>query len=248
MNYYTRRHTGHSGVFTAERYERSIDPDGRERHLAEEREQKLDDMREHMREELDFLKALAPGRLLEVGCGLGFALEELRRHGWLAFGVEPSESARDLLNDKGVVSSLEDLDEVLEVVEVFDAVLCYHVIEHVPNPELFLTEIRRCMKPHAWLVLSTPDFGSPIAELYGERFRLLHDPTHISLFTRTGLHNMLTDFGFRVERVSTPFFGTRHHTAENIERLKPMDEGRIRDEWSPPGPGNIMTFYARRKP
>lgn len=246
MTYYTRRMTGHSGVFTADRYKCAVDPDGRERRPGEEREQKLEDMRD----ELEFLKHLAPGRLLEVGCGLGFALWELARHGWRVHGVEPCDAAADkayertpkLRNYAGIARSVGAYSEG----PMFDAVLSYHVIEHVANPEAHLTEIHDVMKPHAWLVLSTPDFDSPIAQLYGDRYRMLHDPTHISLFSRTGLHNMLTDFGFRVERVSTPFFGTRHHTAENIEKLKPSGCGGR--EWSPPGPGNVMTFYARRLP
>lgn len=236
-DYYVRRVTGHSGVFTADRYEKSYDPDGNERHPSEERQQKLDDMAE----ELAFLKGLAPGQLLEVGCGLGFALVEMNKHGWEVTGVEPCTDAMfrassELSQHDLVASSLDNPN----IRGRFDAVLSYHVIEHVQNPETWLCEIRELMKPHAWLVLSTPDFGSPVAEHFGNNFRLLHDPTHVSLFSRTGLHNMLTDFGFRVERVSTPFFRTRHFTRENLERL--FDTTKT----SPPGPGNIMTFYARR--
>lgn len=231
--YYVRRVTGHSGVFTASRYEKAFDPDGNERHPSEERQQKLDDMAE----ELAFLKGLAPGQLLEVGCGLGFALRELREAGWIVHGVEPSDHAREHCRNLGL-----PVTQWLPGAYDLDAVLAYHVIEHVPNPEIWLEGIRRVMKPHAWLVLSTPDFGSPVAEHFGNNFRMLHDPTHVSLFSRTGLHNMLTDFGFRVERVSTPFFQTRHFTRENLERL--FDTTKT----SPPGPGNIMTFYARRLP
>jgi hypothetical protein len=80
-----------------------------------------------------------------------------------------------------------------------------------------------------------------VARRFGCNFRLLHDETHVSLFSRTGLHNMLTDFGFRVQRVETPYFETRHFTADNLQRLFDVEQ------WSPPAPGNIMTFYATKE-
>jgi hypothetical protein len=90
------------------------------------------------------------------------------------------------------------------------------------------------------LIVGTPNFDSACARRFGERYRLLHDQTHISLFSRESLDRFLWDHGFFVERVEFPYFETRYFTTENFERLKD------KDGVSPPFYGNIMTFYCRK--
>src|SRR5690606_21592077 len=92
----------------------------------------------------------------------------------------------------------------------FDLVVIYHVIEHVQNPQKLLKEIRRILKPHGWLILGTPDFDSGAARRFGENYRMLHDTTHISLFSNDSMHRFLRDHGFRIEWVEYPYFETRY--------------------------------------
>ena len=116
----------------------------------------------------------------------------------------------------------------------------HHVIEHIPDPIRTIQEVHRILKASGALVLATPDFDSGCARLFGENFRLLHDPTHISLFSNESMYRFLRDFGFVIDRVEYPFFETRHFSAENFERL--FDPGQI----SPPFYGNFMTFYCHK--
>ena len=70
---------------------------------------------------------------------------------------------------------------------------------------------------------------------------MLHDKTHVSLFSDFSLKNLLEDFGFVVDRIEYPFFETKYFTNENLLRL--FDTSKI----SPPFYGNIMSLYARKK-
>ncbi|MBI3206238.1 MAG: class I SAM-dependent methyltransferase [Myxococcales bacterium] len=210
------------------------DPDGRERNRLEERALHLSDLAE----ELAFVRQLTPGRVLDVGCGLGFFLSGLSP-AWERHGVELStfaaERARQLAQvHVGTLESAHYPDEH------FDLVIAHHVIEHVTDPGPLVLEMRRVLKKHGVLLLGTPDFDSGCARRFGERYRLLHDDTHVSLFSADGMFRFLRDHGFVVDRVSFPFFETRHFTAENLQRL--FDETRV----SPPFYGNFMTFYCRR--
>jgi SAM-dependent methyltransferase len=45
--------------------------------------------------------------------------------------------------------------------EVFDAVICLEVLEHIKNPRNLLDEIRRSLRPNGYLVVSTPNSHMP---------------------------------------------------------------------------------------
>ena len=87
------------------------------------------------------------------------------------------------------------------------------------------------------ILLGTPDFDSGCARLFGNNYRLLNDPTHISLFSNDSMHRFLRDHGFTIDYVEYPFFNTRHFTEDNLKAL--FNTSKV----SPPFYGNFMTFY-----
>lgn len=213
-----------------------VDPDGTVRVRSEERQKHLEDVSA----ELAFINTLPGGRLLDVGCGLGFFLSGVDPK-WERHGVEVSAFAAETAREHGTIH-VGQLSEFAFPDGHFDAVVCHHVIEHVPDPAPFLREIHRILRPDGALVLGTPDFDSGCARRFGERYRLLHDPTHISLFTSDSMRRFLRDGGFSIDNVDFPYFESRYFTEENLLRL--FDTSRI----SPPFYGNFMTFYCRRLP
>ena len=210
------------------------DPDGKKRNRLTEREQYLADMDT----ELTFLNGLPGGKILDVGCGLGFLLSALDSK-WEGYGTEMSKFAADHAGPQGRIFTGK-LEDAAYPPDHFDAVVFHHVIEHLDNPLSTLRQIRRILRPDGWLVLGTPDFDSGCARLFGDKYRLLHDQTHVSLFTQESMYRLLRDEGYIIEKVDFPYFGTRHFTEENLLRL--FDE----EGMSPPFYGNFMTFYARK--
>lgn len=67
----------------------------------------------------------------------------------------------------------------------FDAAFCIEVLEHVPNPEFFVGEIARILKPDAKLVLSVPWSA-----------RRHHIPYDFHRFTRERLESLFASHGF----------------------------------------------------
>lgn len=211
-----------------------VDPDGNRRDRAQEREKHLEDVKQ----ELEFLNALAGGRIVDVGCGLGYLLSGLDSL-WERHGVEVSGFAAERAQQWGKIVN-GTLQNAGYASDSFEAVVLHHVIEHVVDPVDLIREIRRILKPMGVLVLGTPDFDSACARRFGEKYRLLHDKTHISLFTNDSMHRFLRDHGFVIERVEYPYFETRYFTVENLGRL--FDTDAV----SPPFYGNFMTFYCRK--
>ncbi len=231
--YFRQRRPAQASDFEGAYWHVVHDPDGRERNRLEEREQYLADVAE----ELAVVRSLPPGRVLDVGCGLGFFLSAL--DGWDRHGVEISAFAAEHASRSGEIH-VGTLESAAYPRGAFDLVVTHHVIEHVADPSAFIREISRVLAPGGRLILGTPDFDSGCARRFGDNYRLLHDDTHISLFDADGMHRFLRDHSFVIERVSYPFFGTRHFTLDNLARL--FDTTRV----SPPFYGNFMTFYCRK--
>jgi SAM-dependent methyltransferase len=211
-----------------------VDPDGLERDRTTERDAHL----ANLGSEIDFIASLPVGRVLDVGCGLGWLLSALDG-GWSRHGVEVSTFAARHAGDHAemFVGSLLDYRSPPGS---FDVIIMHHVIEHMVDPEANIRKIKDLLRPGGWLILGTPDFDSGCARRFGANYRLLHDPTHVSLFSSDSMHRMLRDFGFDIRQVDYPFFETVYFTADNLLRL--LDSDAV----SPPFYGNFMTFYCQK--
>jgi len=210
------------------------DPDGKIRNRLEERDIYLDDIKE----ELNFLNGLSPGKILDFGCGPGFLLSALSTD-WEKHGVEISKFAAEHAKQWANIF-VGNIFEAKYKDKYFDVVVMYHVIEHLEDPVSVIKEVYRILNHNGILLLATPDFDSACARRFGQNYRLLQDKTHISLFSNDSMHRFLRDHGFIIDKVSYPFFETRHFTPENLLRL--FDTTQI----SPPFYGNFMTFYCHK--
>jgi CMP-N,N'-diacetyllegionaminic acid synthase len=210
------------------------DPDGKTRDRTAERQQHLDDLKA----ELAFVRSLQPGRVLDIGCGLGFLLSGIPER-WEKHGVEVSGFAAERARAHGTIHH-GDLATAQYPACHFDVVVMHHVIEHVDHPSQLLREALRVLKPGGKLILGTPDFDGAMARRFGENYRLLHDPTHVSLFSNDSMHRFLRDHGLVIEHVDYPFFDTRHFKPENLQRVFDTSQK------SPAFYGSFMTFYCTK--
>lgn len=209
----------------------AIDPDGKVRNLLEEREHSLSGIKEIT----SYIERLNPGKLLDIGCGLGWMLSSLSQD-WDKFGIEISRFASNYASKFANIhnGTLEDFKE-----SGFDVIVMNHVIEHLEDPIAAIKKIRSLLKPSGIFIIGTPDFDSGAARRYGSNFRLLHDPTHISLFSCDSMHRCLRENGFKICNVEYPYFDTPWFTEKNLlSTLNPMGI-------SPPFYGSAMTFFCR---
>ena len=143
------------------------------------------------------------GRLLEIGCGMGFLLAKFREDGWKVEGIEPNKGFCDFIDEHhGIKVSPTILEEAKRRAASFDAVIMLHVIEHVPNPLGTLQEIYRILKPGGTLVLETPRYDSLMFKLLKHRERSVSCDGHIYFFTTDTLGSMGRKAGFEVQSVN----------------------------------------------
>lgn len=135
------------------------------------------------------------GRLLEVGSGLGYCLDEARGYFTQRCGIELSPaaaaSAADLA-DAPVLQNVEDLGRDSQ----FDCILALHVIEHIHHPVAFLRRLTSHLAPGGTLVLAAPHMGSLWRHLMRRHWPSFKFPEHVSFFDAATMKRLFAEAGF----------------------------------------------------
>ncbi|MDW8308303.1 MAG: class I SAM-dependent methyltransferase [Verrucomicrobiales bacterium] len=143
-----------------------------------------------------YLPAQPGGRLLDVGCGSGDWLVQMRARGWQVEGLDFDPTAVEVARKRGLPVRLGPLEQQGYEAESFDAVTLHHVIEHVPDPVATLRECHRVLRRGGRLVVATPNVHSLSHRVFGPDWRGLEPPRHLHLFTPESLRRALRDAGF----------------------------------------------------
>lgn len=137
-------------------------------------------------------------RLLDFGCGPGGLSRLALNLGLRPTGVEFDPVARKSANERTGIRVYSDLDalEREERDASFDLVALWEVIEHLREPWLELSRIRRRMGLAGTLFLSTPNAACLKARAQRARWANYANPTHFYYFTRRSLRLTLERAGF----------------------------------------------------
>jgi len=142
------------------------------------------------------LLAFAKGSLqgasyhLDIGCSAGILLDEFRDfYGCKSIGVEPGDSYRDYAQTQGIKVYAELDDVKTDDGARFDLISMAHVLEHIPNPVEYLTQLRQqLMTSDGYLLIEVPNLYS-------------HDSfetAHMSSFSTHTLEQTLIKSGFSI--------------------------------------------------
>lgn len=144
-----------------------------------------------------------PGRLLDLGCWVGFFGAEAQKRGWSATGVEPSRFASTYARDElGLEVISAGLFEADLPEGSFAVVFLGDVVEHLPDPAEAVRRVGSLLAPGGLLVMALPDAGSRLARAMGRRWWSVI-PTHVHYFTRASMARLLSENGFDVLDIRT---------------------------------------------
>ena len=152
---------------------------------------------------LNMIERLAPqrGHMLDVGTAAGSFLHVAKERGWTVSGCEPNtwlgawgKRTYGIDIQPGTLFDQHYADRMFDVVTVWD------VLEHTHDPQGFLGECQRVLKPGGLLIVNVPDIGSWLARRMGRHWLMLLS-THLYYFTRQTLGQMLQRVGFQVVRM-----------------------------------------------
>ena len=146
------------------------------------------------------------GNFLDVGCGLGLGLSYAENLGYKLYATELDKNAIKFLRNNFNAYLFEGfLDEANYQSNFFDFIHVSHVIEHVPDINLFLSELRRILKPNGILSIGTPDMSSNLYKIYKIVSHLqlkvpdiIDGVEHTFLFSKNTLRKVCEDHGFKI--------------------------------------------------
>jgi SAM-dependent methyltransferase len=166
----------------------------------------------------EFARPYCVGKhVLDAGCGVGYGSAFLGETARSVLGVDLSSEAIDYARARygsgNVVFAVDDLKALGCVDGEFDVVVAFEVIEHLPQPERFVAEARRVLKPDGLLVVSTPRAA------HGQEQP--ENPFHEREFTPDEFERLLHGSFGRVEVYGQRRVQTARHRA--LQRLDVLD-------------------------
>jgi 2-polyprenyl-3-methyl-5-hydroxy-6-metoxy-1,4-benzoquinol methylase len=203
---------------------------------------------------------IALGRLLDVGCAYGWFGEVARERGWDVAGVEAAEEPASAARNAGLDVVTGTLENVAYPEARFDVVTLWDVLEHVPDIDGFLNEVRRVLKPGGLLALQSPNIRSVMARQAGADWSWLLLPHHVWHFTPSAMKATLERRGFAVEKLTTweppEAFVNDVKLYKRRPRLGSKSVRRFTDKplalaeraWCKAGFGGLVRVVARRMP
>lgn len=138
------------------------------------------------------------GKILDIGAGTGDFLLTAKNDGWNVIGVEPSERAKNIAKQKGI-SFVEETSLIEN--NSFDVITMWHVLEHVPNLELQIQELKRLLKPTGTLIIAVPNFKSYDANYYKEFWAAFDVPIHFWHFSKKAIKSLFEKVDMKLEKV-----------------------------------------------
>ena len=149
---------------------------------------------------------LQTGRVLEVGPGGGDLLSGLAELGYQVDAVEHSPTLAALIHERwGVNVRVGAFEELPFGDTLYDALLSFHVIEHVPDAAAHLEKAARVVRRGGYAFIATPN-----ADSWEHRMPCGLSPNystaHLQLFTPRSLTLLLEKTGWQVVARSTPSY------------------------------------------
>ena len=134
------------------------------------------------------LRHLQGGAVLDMGCGSG-ALLSLLPERFSRYGIEIGFEARAMAAAHGVELVGSNLADLNSLEQSFDAIVASDVLEHFPNPAVFIESVMRRLRPGGLFVLSTGDASAWLWRLCGGNFWYCQYAEHVSFVSPRWLAN-----------------------------------------------------------
>ena len=154
--------------------------------------------------------------IFEIGSGYGWFIQKMKEKGFQRIdGVELSDNKREMVRSRASVDlfGFNLLTEQCpsEVEHNYDALCIFHLLEHVPDPVLFLKKAAICLKASGKLIVEVPNVDDFLKQECSEYNDFMYVRAHVSYFSVKTLIWTIQEAGFRNIKV----FGKQIYSIEN---------------------------------
>lgn len=152
------------------------------------------------------------GRILDVGCGIGYFLEVAKERNWKVYGTEYTDDAIKICSDKGITMQQGKLDPNGFEPGSFDIITSFEVIEHINNPLEEINNFNKLLRIGGLVYVTTPNFNSLLRYRLKDQYNVITYPEHLSYYTPKTIKRLFVQRGFKKLSITT--------TGISLTRLK----------------------------
>ena len=180
----------------------------------------------------------AGSRVLDWGAGDGSLLRLLEAEGFEVAGIDIYSNEcfnRKLINASIKSAPFQD--------EFFDAITCFHVLEHIDDPVSSIEKAMQLVKPGGILVFEVPNVESIGFKIFSKNWYPLDIPVHLNHFSTMVMKRMFNNIG-NTRILKIEYFSHRHSSSSLLLSLMPaISPPRVRARHSGHFPLSIMFLY-----
>lgn len=136
-------------------------------------------------------------KLLDIGCGTGDFIQFAQKKGLKVFGIEPNQKAIEIAKNK-IGREGEFFDELSDTDETFDSITLWHVLEHIPDLNQTLIEIKSKLKSEGELIIAVPNYKSFDAKFYQSFWAAYDVPRHLWHFSPEDFDQLMNHHGMKI--------------------------------------------------
>jgi len=146
------------------------------------------------------------GSLLDVGCGVGAFLHQMKLHGWKVTGLEPDEDARVMAKqlydiEPGAIEMINELPP-----GSFDAITLWHVLEHVHDLHGYIKKMKALLTEKGKLIIAVPNYTSMDAAMYKEYWAAYDVPRHLYHFSPSSMQKLMEMHTLKIEKLKPMWY------------------------------------------
>ncbi|RJO61040.1 class I SAM-dependent methyltransferase [candidate division WS5 bacterium] len=141
-------------------------------------------------------KLIGPkGNILDVGCANGAFLLSLKRLGdYGLYGLDIKNTGMNFA-EHAIDFKEGHLEDLYYPEHFFNAVILDNVLEHVPDPVIFMHKVMFILKPGGYIFGTTPNYNSIDRFVFKKYWGGFHMPRHIYLFNANNLNMFMKKMG-----------------------------------------------------
>jgi 2-polyprenyl-3-methyl-5-hydroxy-6-metoxy-1,4-benzoquinol methylase len=173
---------------------------------------------------------LTKGRLLDIGCGTGAFINEMKQANWQVTGLEPDAGARQKAKD---LYSLEPLaaQEIFNLKPgSYNAITMWHVLEHVHELHAYMNQFTQLLAGRGKLFIAVPNYTSADAVYYGPYWAAYDVPRHLYHFSPAAMEKLAAKHGFTITAIK-PMLLDAFYIAMLSEQYKNGKGNLIKAMW-----------------
>lgn len=143
-------------------------------------------------------------KILDVGCAEGRLLKSFLEYGCQCWGIEHTfYPAQRFLDSDRIVYLQGDLKAMNLPEGVFDLIFLWHVLEHMDNPHVIMSQLHTLLAPEGAIIVAVPNFSSLEARRFKKFWFHLDIPWHKYHFNEKSMRHLMTETHLRIINISS---------------------------------------------